>query len=95
MHLCHPLFRHLMGGLILALLAPAHAEILVYKSSINRWSSYFINDGSKTSWVTAPRGSKLDAYFLYDLDGTNRIRPAPLTTYRGETFKPYLIYVDH
>ena len=73
----------------------ARAEILVYKSSVNRWSSYFINDGAKTSWVTAPRGSKLDAYFLYDLDGTNRIRPAPLTTYLGETFKPYLIYVDH
>ena len=73
----------------------ARAEILVYKSSVNRWSSYFINDGSKSSWVTAPRGSKLDAYFLYDLDGTYRIRPAPLTTYRGETFKPYLIYVDH
>jgi len=88
-------WRFFLIGLPFILLAPAHAEILVYKSSVNRWSSYLINDGSKTSWVTAPRGSKLDAYFLYDLDGTNRIRPATLTTYRGETFKPYLIYVDH
>jgi len=86
-----------LGFILLFFLSgfPGFSEILVYKSSVNRWSSYFIHDGSKSSWVTAPRGSKLDAYFLYDLDGTNRVRPAPLTTYRGETFKPYLIYVDH
>jgi len=88
-------WRFFLIGLPLILLAPVHAEILVYKSSVNRWSSYLINDGSKTSWRTAPRGSKMDAYFLYYLDGTSRCIPAPMMTYRGETFKPNVIYVDH
>lgn len=87
--------RFFLFGFSLALLGPAHAEILVYKSSVNRWSSTLITEGTKTRWVTAPRGTKLDAYFLYDLDGTNKILPATLMTYRGQTLVPSLIYVDH
>lgn len=87
--------RFFLFGFSLALLGPAHAEILVYKSSVNRWSSTLITEGTKTRWVTAPRGTKLDAYFLYELDGTNKILPATLMTNRGQVFKPTLIYVDH
>ena len=71
------------------------SEILVYKSSVNRWSSSLITEGTKTRWVTAPRGTQLDAYAAYDLDGTNKILPATLMTNRGKIFKPTLIYVDH
>lgn len=88
-------FRVLLSVLFFPVLAPVQAEILVYRSSVNRWSSYFINDGTKTPWVTAPRGTKVDAYLLYDLDGTNKILPANLMTYRGQTFVPYIIIVDH
>lgn len=83
---------------VLPLLLVAHsssAEILVYKSSVNRWSSSLIKDGAKSSWVAAPRGSKLDAYFLYHLDGTNKILPPSLMTYSNQSFVPYLIWVDH
>ena len=88
-------WRFILVGLPLILLAPVHAEILVYKSSVNRWSSTLIQNGTKSAWVTAPRGSKMDAYSLYYLDGTSRCIPAPMMTYRGETFKPEVIYVDH
>ena len=88
-------WRFFLVGLPLILLAPVHAEILVYKSSVNRWSSILIQNGTKSAWVKAPRGSKMDAYSLYYLDGTSRILPAPMMTYRGKTFKPYGIYVDH
>ncbi|NBU72359.1 MAG: hypothetical protein EBS53_13115 [Bacteroidetes bacterium] len=82
-------------GLYCARSGLAQAEILVYQSSVNRWSSTLIQDGNKSSWVTAPRGSKLDTYFLYDLDGTNKILPSPPMTYRNQTLIPYLIWVDH
>lgn len=84
-----------IASVISFLVSLGHAQILVYKSSVNRWSSYFINDGTKSAWVTPPSGSIVDAYFLYPLDGTNRVLPAPQMTYRGQTFEPYLIYVDH
>lgn len=87
--------RCLLFGLSLVLLGPAHAEILVYKSSVNHWSSSLVMEGTKTRWVTAPRGTKLDAYFLFELDGTNKILPPTLMTNRGQIFKPTLIYVDH
>ena len=88
-------WRFFFFGFPLILLVPVHAEILVYKSSVNRWSSTLIQNGTKSAWVKAPRGSKMDAYSLYYLDGTSRILPAPTMTYRGGTFKPYVIYVDH
>jgi len=37
----------------------------------------------------------MDAYSLYDLDGTNKVLPAALITNQGQVFKPTLIYVDH
>lgn len=89
------LFLPLLCGLFLTTIFAVQAEILVYKSSVNRWSSYLITDGAKTPWVTAPRGTKLDAYFLYELDGTNKILPPTLMTNRGQTLVPSLIYVDH
>lgn len=64
-------WRFFLVGLPLILLAPVHAEILVYKSSVNRWSSTLIQNGTKSTWVKALRGSKMDAYSLYYLDGTN------------------------
>lgn len=82
-------------GMIFLFTSPAFSEILVYQSSVNRWSSSLIEYGTKSSWVTAPRGQKLDAYFLYELDGTNKILRPSLMTYGNQTLLPYLIWVNH
>lgn len=92
---CRFLFLPLLTGIFFTTVFTARAEILVYKSSVNRWSSYLITDGAKTPWVAAPRGTKLDAYFLFELDGTNKILPPTLMTNRGQILIPSLIYVDH
>ena len=91
--------RFFLFGFSLALLGPAHAEILVYGTKPKTWSGSNIEEGVKTKWPDPPdNGTTQEGFYFWELDGVDRFisgETRPVVTYQGQTFYPSSVLVNH